>query len=120
VKTFGWWCAQSDTNPSPPKADLQGILAKNCLFCESGPDFGAEDQRLSGKFPTFVNRDFFEIRRAVTANFFERSGQFLNPNLGLKGVPPEVLGTDFILRLTRYMRRRASREMQGEARPAVT
>jgi hypothetical protein len=41
------------------KADLQGIFAKNCLFCESDPDFGAEDQRLSGKFPTFVNREFF-------------------------------------------------------------
>jgi hypothetical protein len=38
---------------------LQGIFAKNCLFCGSRPDFGSDDQRLSGKFPTFVNREFF-------------------------------------------------------------
>ena len=40
-------------------AVLQGIFAKNCLFGESAPDFASEDQRLSGKFPTFVNREFF-------------------------------------------------------------
>jgi hypothetical protein len=40
-------------------AVLQGIFAKNCLFCGSRPDFGSDDQRLSGKFPKFVNREFF-------------------------------------------------------------
>jgi hypothetical protein len=40
-------------------AVLQGIFAKNCLFGESAPDFGSDDQRLRGKFPTFVNREFF-------------------------------------------------------------
>ena len=40
-------------------AVLQGIFAKNCLFCESGPDFGPDDQRLRGKFPTFENSEFF-------------------------------------------------------------
>ena len=48
----------SDCN-SLIRAVLQGIFAKNCLFRESGPDFGSNDQRLSGKFPTFVNREFF-------------------------------------------------------------
>jgi hypothetical protein len=41
------------------RAVLQGIFAKNCLFCEFGPDFGSNDQRLSGKFPTSVNSEFF-------------------------------------------------------------
>jgi hypothetical protein len=40
-------------------AVLQGIFAKNCLFCGSRPDFGSDDQRLSGKFPKFVNREFY-------------------------------------------------------------
>ena len=45
------------------RAVLQGIFAKKCLFRESRPDFGSNDQRLSSKFPTFVNREFLrEIR----------------------------------------------------------
>ena len=40
-------------------AVLQGIFAKNCLFRESKPDFGSNDQRLSSKFPTLANREFF-------------------------------------------------------------
>jgi hypothetical protein len=40
-------------------AVLQGILAENCLFGESAADFGSDDQRFSGKFPTFANREFF-------------------------------------------------------------
>ena len=32
------------------------IFAKNCLFRESGPDFGSDDQGLTSKFPTLANR----------------------------------------------------------------
>ena len=42
---------------------LQGTFAKNCLFRQSDPDFSSDDQRLSGEFPTLVNREFLrEIR----------------------------------------------------------
>jgi hypothetical protein len=40
-------------------AVLQGIFAKNCLFGESAPDFGSDDQTLRGEFPKIVNREFF-------------------------------------------------------------
>ena len=51
------------TTNSLIRAVLQGIFAKNCLFRQSGPDFGSNDQRLSGEFPTLVNREFLrEIR----------------------------------------------------------
>ena len=41
------------------RAVLQGNFAKNCLFRQSCPDFSSDDQRLSGKFPTLANREFF-------------------------------------------------------------
>jgi hypothetical protein len=45
------------------RAVLQGNFAKNCLFRQSSPDFGSDDQRLSGEFPTLANREFLrEIR----------------------------------------------------------
>jgi hypothetical protein len=45
------------------RAGLQGIFTKNCLFRESGPDFGSDDQWLSGEFPTLANSEFLrEIR----------------------------------------------------------
>ena len=47
------------TRNSLISAVLQGIFAKNCLFGESAPDFGSDDQRLSGKFPRCVNREIF-------------------------------------------------------------
>jgi hypothetical protein len=64
----GWWCAQSDTNRSRRpsgliSALLQGIFADTGLFRESAPCFGSDDQRLTGKFPTFVNRGIFSAIR---------------------------------------------------------
>jgi hypothetical protein len=44
----------------PDRAVLQGIFVKNCLFGESAPDFGSDDQTLRGEFPKIVNREFFE------------------------------------------------------------
>src|SRR5258708_11070906 len=51
------------------RAILQGIFAKNCLFCNFAPDFCWADQRLRGKFPTIANRELLRaIRDSVPDN----------------------------------------------------
>jgi hypothetical protein len=92
------------------RAILQGILAKKSLFCESGPDFGSDDQRLSSKFPTFVNRElFWDIRESSSGNsellqkirhFSESRFVPERPSAGDVGTPFEA---DFTSRLTGYM-----------------
>jgi hypothetical protein len=68
------------------RAGLQGIFAENCLFRQSGPDFGSDDQRLSGKFPTLANREF--LREIRDSSF--RISELL---LGIREVPiPPIPG----------------------------
>ena len=57
------WYEPVSTPNSLIRAVLQGIFAKNCLFRQSGPDFGSNDQRLSSKFPTLMNREFLRENR---------------------------------------------------------
>jgi DNA methylase len=61
----------------PDKCRFTGNFRQKLLFGESAPDFSPDGQRLSGKFPTFVNREFFNAsgnHGAVTANFAKKQG----------------------------------------------
>jgi hypothetical protein len=103
-------CEPVSTRNSLIRAVLQGILTKNGLFCEFGPDFGSNDQRLSDKFPTFVNRElFWDIRDSSSGNsellqkirhFSESRFVPERPSAGDVGTPFEA---DFTSRLTGYM-----------------
>src|SRR6185437_13055928 len=107
---------------------LQGIFAKNCLFRQSGPDFSSDDQRLSGKFPTLANREFLRKIRDSSFRISELLPEIREVPIIVESgrklcscsIPPMLASEGLVSVWRTIVHRTASREVQEEARPAVT
>ena len=122
------WYEPVSTPNSLIWAVLQGILAKNCLFRQSGPDFGSDDQWLSSEFPTLANSEFLREIRDLSFRISELLPEIREVPKAIDsgrmacscGIPIRSVTGGLLRILTADRGRSASREMQGEARPAVT